>query len=158
MTELHSGTARATARRLLAREILADGTSDAAALGAEHVLVELFSTLSRWVGAAGCDALFTRAFVLAAPHHSVLRDVRYKVDNGTPRLERFGDNAREYGSQATTEGATTVLASIVTMLSGLIGEDIAMSLLEEVPPGAAAVASDAAWGLLAHTSYGDAAS
>ena len=155
MTELHSGTARATAQRLLASEILADETSGAAALAAEHVLVDLFSTLSHWVGTAGCEALFTRAFVLAAPHHPVLQGVRYKVHNGTPRLEQFGDNAREYGSQATTEGATIVLASIVTMLSRLIGEDIARSLLDEVPPGASAVAFDGARGLAAPTSYGD---
>lgn len=123
----------ATARRLASQGIPEHGTPDAIAAGAEHVLAQLFHSLSTWVGATGCNALFARALVLSAPHHPVLKGVRYRLHNGKRQFECLAENAREYGSHATAEAVTTVLASIITMLSGLIGEDIAMSILEEGP-------------------------
>ncbi len=108
------------------------GSTDAIAAGAEHVLADVFRSLSDWFGAAGCEALFARAIVLSSRSHPVLMGVRNRLHD-VPQLDRFAENAREYGSQATAEAATTVLASIITTLAGLIGEDITMRLLEEVP-------------------------
>lgn len=109
------------------------GTPDAVATGAERAFAHLFRSLSQWVGTVGCNALFARALALSTPQHPVLRGVRFQLQNEVPQLECLAENAREYGSQATTEGATTVLASIITMLGGLIGEDITMRILEESP-------------------------
>jgi hypothetical protein len=92
----------------------------------------LFRNLSQWIGVTGCHTLFARAITLSAPHHPVLTDVRHQLEV-VPHLKHLGENAREYGSQATADAVTTVLATIITMLTGLIGEDIAMSLLDEVP-------------------------
>lgn len=133
MTQSDSPTARATAHRLLAPGMPNNGTPDAVAGAVERVLAQLFRSLSQWIGTVGCNALFARALVLSAPHHPVLRGVKYHVHHGTPQLECLAENAHEYGSHATAEGATTILASIITMLNGLIGEDIAMSILDEVP-------------------------
>ncbi|MEO6865794.1 MAG: hypothetical protein ABI229_10110 [Gemmatimonadaceae bacterium] len=130
-----SSAALATARRLLSLESPEQGIPDTASTAVEHVFAQLFSSLSQWVGIVGCNALFARALALSAPHHPVLRGVCFQLHDGTPQLECLAENAREYGSQATTEAATTVLASVITMLSGLIGEDLAMSILEVVPPG-----------------------
>lgn len=101
------------------------------AAGAEHVFSHLFGNLAQWVGTAGCGALFSRAIALAVPQHPVLRGVRFR--QAAPHLDCLADNAREYGNEATVEAATAALISIITMLNGLIGEDIAMSLLEELP-------------------------
>lgn len=133
MTSSDSPTARATAHLLLAREIPEHGAPDAVAAGAEHVFSHLFCNLAQWVGTAGCGALFRRAVALAVPQHPVLRGVRFR--QAAPHLDGLADNAREYGSQATVEAATAALISIITMLNGLIGEDIAMSLMKELPLG-----------------------
>ena len=122
-----------TARHLVDVAMPEHDSPDAAAAGAEHALAQLFRNLSQWIGAVGCNALFARALMLSTPHHPVLRGVRFQMHDGTPQLERLAENAREFGSQVTAEGVTAVLASIITMLSGLIGEDITMSILEEVP-------------------------
>ncbi len=123
----------AIARRLASQGVPEKGTPDAVAAGAEQVLAQLFRRLSVWVGTVGCNALFTRALLLSVPHHPVLRGVRYQLQNGERKFECLAENAREYGSEATAEAITAVLASIVTMLNGLIGEDIAMSILDDVP-------------------------
>lgn len=159
-------TAQQTAHRLLACGIPEHGTPDAAAAaaGAEYVLAHVFRSLSQWVGTAGCHALFARAITLSARDRPVLTGVRYL--QAAPHMDHFADNARMYGSQAIAEATTAVLASIITMLAGFIGEDIAMSLLEEVPPRTAAsdpeTASDAvrytAHGTAPHAGHGEAAS
>ncbi len=138
--------AQSTAERLFASGLPPRPTPEAAATGAEQVFADLFRNLSQWVGAAGCLALFNRALVLSTARHVVFQGVRYRPQGEMPHLERFAENARECGGEATVEGVTAVLTSIITMLSGLIGdEDITMSLLEDKPPahnGASGGASD----------------
>ena len=126
-------TPRATADRLLARGIPKHGTPDAAAAGTEQVFADLFGSLSQWVGIVGCRALFNRALVLSAPLNPVLTGVRYRPE-AAPHLDRLAENADQYGTEATAEGATVVLTSIIVMLAGLIGEDVAMSLLRDALP------------------------
>jgi hypothetical protein len=161
LTVLDSKTAQAAAHRLLVSGMPEHGTPDATAAGAEYVFAHLFRNLSQWIGTAGCHALFTRAIVLSVPRHPVLTGVRHH-QQGAPHLDRLTENAREYGSQATAEGAIAMLATIITMLTGLIGEDIAMSLLEEVPTRTSeittATASDNAPGLTPRTDQGEVAS
>lgn len=130
LTVSDSPTATAAARRLLSRGIPEHSSPEVVAAGAEQVFAQLFRNLSQWVGTAGCQALFARALVVSAPSRPVLTGVLYRPQT-VPHLDRLADNAREFGSQATAEGAATVLASIITTLAGLIGEDIAMTLLEE---------------------------
>lgn len=121
------------------------------------MFAHLFRNLSQWVGTAGCGALFSRAIALAAPQHPVLTGVRHR--QVAPHLYLLADNAREYGTQATADAATTVLSSIVTILNGLIGEDITMSLLEDVPlrthDTAPATDSETSPSLATRTDHGD---
>ncbi|MEO6778692.1 MAG: hypothetical protein ABI194_04495 [Gemmatimonadaceae bacterium] len=165
MTVSDRSTPCATADRLLARGIPKHGTPEVAAAGAEHVFADLFGNLSEWVGVAGCRALFNRALVLSAPLNPVLTGVRYRSE-AEPHLDHLAENAAQYGTEATAEAATVVLAAIVAMLAGLVGEDVAMSLLSETLLRARApdptTASGAAFGT-AHptepqTGHGDIAS
>lgn len=127
--------ARAIAERLVARVLPARSTPEEAAAGAEELFTRLFHNLSQWVGSAGCQALFSRAFVLCAATHPVCAGVRYRTQGATPRLDRLPENALVCGSSDTIEGVTEVVTSIVTMLTGLIGDaDIAMGLLDDRPP------------------------
>jgi hypothetical protein len=128
-------TARAIAERLVASALPARSTPEAAAAGAEELFARLFHNLSQWVGSAGCQALFSRAFVLCAATHPVCAGVRYRTQGATPHLDRLAENARVCGGSATVEGITEVVTSIVTMLTGLIGDgEIAMGLMEGGPP------------------------
>jgi len=107
------------------------GSPDEVAEGVEYVFAHLIRNLSKWLGVAGCNVLFARAFILSTPHHPVLAGV--SLAQSPPYLNHLADGAREYGNQAVASATTDVLASVITMLSGLIGSDIAASLLEEVP-------------------------
>lgn len=147
VTESEQPTARSIAQRLLVRGISERTTSDAVAAGVDDLFAQLYISLSQWVGSAGCRALFARAIILCAPDHPVLRGVR--LGHSAPYLPNLGDNARDYGGDATADASEAVLASIITMLNGLIGEDIATNLLEEAvtsaPGSSAETASNTAY-------------
>lgn len=126
--------ARETAERLVAHGLPAQPTPEAAAAGAEEVIAHLYRNLSQWVGSAGCQALFSRALVLCTVAHPVCEGVRYRPQGPFPHLERLAANAQSCGGDATVAGITAVVSSIVSMLTGLIGdEDIVKSLLENGP-------------------------
>lgn len=107
------------------------GSPGEVAEGVEYVFAHLTRNLSKWVGVAGCHALFARAFILSVQHHPVLAGV--SLGQSPPYLVHLAEGTREYGNQAVSAALTDVLASVITMLSGLIGSDIAASLMEEIP-------------------------
>jgi hypothetical protein len=110
-------------------------TPEEAAADAEELLARLYRNLSQWVGGAGCQALFSRAFVLSAVSHPVFAGVRYRTQDGAPHLDRLAENALVCGGDATVDGVTEVVTSIITMLTGLIGDmEIARGLLDDGPP------------------------
>jgi hypothetical protein len=165
---VESPAAREAARRLLARELRGSDDPDAVAAGAERVFAQVFRNLAQWVGTAGCHALVTRSLVLTAPQFPILTGVRHM--QSAPHLERLAENAREYGGKATIDGVTALLASIITTLNGLIGEDVAMSILDAqsspapaIAPAvaiaaASASASDTTQAMAPQTGHGDGAS
>ena len=86
-------------------------------------------------GPNGFRVLSGGHFVLCAVTNPVCAGVRYRTQDATPHLDRLAENARVCGGSATVEGITEVVTSIVTMLTGLIGDgEIAMGLLEGGPP------------------------
>ena len=121
--------ARQIARRLIRGRRAAsigDGSSArAAAASCDH----LYQELSRWVGADGCHALFTRALAEARAEHPALAQIHLQ-----PRSEFYIDGVTEaimkFGDSATTEGLESMLARLVELLGRLIGDDMAMKLIE----------------------------
>jgi len=166
LTGAESPAAREAARRLLACEVREGDSPDAVAVGAERVFAQVFRNLAQWVGTAGCHALVTHSLALIAPRFPILTGVRHM--QAEPHLERLAENAHEYGGKAAIDGAAALLASIITTLNGLIGEDIAMSILEERPspagvmsPAVAAAstsASDTTQATAPQAGHGDGAS
>lgn len=126
-------TVRVMAERMVAGRLSPRMEPDATAEQVEQLLADLFRVLSHWVGSTGCEVLFTRAFVGAAVHHPQLRGIRYTWGSATPRLDALREHAHRNGSESTVEAVTAVLDSMITILSGLVGEDLAMSLLEDRP-------------------------
>lgn len=129
------------ARRLLAREAPSDGVPDDLAAAAERICQRLSEHLSRWVGADGSHALFARALARAQVEHPVLKDVRRPV-RSTVCLEGLAESARTHGAGAAAEGVVSILTALLEVLGRLIGDDMAMSLVEQSVP---AHASDDPW-------------
>lgn len=128
-----SPASRAVAERLLA---LAGAPNDAQpatpdpVVGAERVERALAATLSRWFGPYGYHALLTRALAAARPAHPALAEVRVRSP-ADPTLDGLSDAARAYGGQEALAGFTSVLAAVTELLGRLIGEDMAVHLMEQ---------------------------
>jgi hypothetical protein len=107
---------------------------------AEQAARHLVDALTRWFGPYGYHALLTRALVEARGAHPVLGAVIVRSPL-EPLLDGLADGARGHGNAAMTTAVTTVLATVIDLLGRLIGEDMALHLVEQSLP---AVAPDAA--------------
>jgi hypothetical protein len=130
-----SPAARSAALRLLARERAAKGLGTPAdrLTIAEGVGRALATTLSRWFGPYGYHALLARALADALLTHPVLGSVRVQSP-ADPTLVGLADAATAHGIDATIEAVTAVLATTVDLLARLIGEELAMNLVEQAMP------------------------
>jgi hypothetical protein len=103
---------------------------------AEQAARRLGDGLSRWFGPFGYHALLTRALVEAQGAHPVLGAVvvRSALE---PFLDGLADGAQAHGIAAMTYGVTAVLATVIDLLGRLIGEDMALHLVEQSMAGVA---------------------
>lgn len=121
--------ARQIARRLInsRRAESAGDSTDARAAAA--ACDRLYGELSRWVGPDGCHALFTRALAQARDEHPALAKIHLQ-----PRSEPYLDGVPEaimaHGDRATADAFESMLARLVELLGRLIGDDMAMKLIE----------------------------
>jgi hypothetical protein len=130
LTPPQSRTAQDLARRILARDAPVHNAPDAVATAAEQVCGRVSANLSRWFGIDGTNALFARALVRAQADHPALANVRYSRQSAVC-LERLAENARIHGDDAATEGVAAMLTALIELLGRLIGQDIAMRLVEQ---------------------------
>jgi hypothetical protein len=88
--------------------------------------------LARWIGSDGCRALFARALATAQAggDHPALEMVRVSAGS-TYCLDGLTDSAARFGVPAATDGAAAVLAALIELLGHLIGDDMALNLLEQ---------------------------
>lgn len=133
MSAPNSGTGRELAGRLLATGSQVAARSDeaqsqlpAAARVGRHLAVEL----SRWFGPYGYHALLTRALARARREHSVLEAVHVGPPSA-PYLNGLEDAAQAHGVAATTAGVQAVLAALIDLLGRLIGDDLAVMLIDQ---------------------------
>lgn len=92
--------------------------------------------LSRWVGVDGSTALFARAIAEAKLEHPALSNVRYSRHSSVC-LDGLAESAQIHGSRAAAEGVTAVLTALIELLGRLIGEDLAIRLVEQSVPAVA---------------------
>ncbi len=126
-----SATARELARHLLSAEANGGGSAPAEAESvnaAERLCLEVTGGLSRWFGPFGSQALVARALATVQEQHPVMRDVQV---TGTACLSGLPDTARSHGATATTDAVVEVMAELAALIGRLIGDDLAISLLQQ---------------------------
>lgn len=125
-----SGGARDVAIRLLARE--SGGGADDAALvaAAERVCTRLSDGLSRLFGPYGSRALFTRALARAKVAHASLSAVMVSPAPSVC-LTGLTESARAHGVKATAAGIIDMVAALGDLIGRLIGDDLAVKLLDQ---------------------------
>ena len=72
----------------------------------------------------------------AQADYPALANVRYSHQSAVC-LERLAESARLHGADAAADGVAAVLTVLIELLGRLIGEDIAMRLLEQSGPATA---------------------
>lgn len=102
-----------------------DGNARAAADACGH----LYRELSRWVGSDGCHALFSRALAQARPNHPALEQIQLH-SRKDPYVEGVAEAIMAQGDPATADALESMLANLVQLLSRLIGDDMAIGLIE----------------------------
>jgi hypothetical protein len=115
---------------LLAREASEGDTPGGVAAATERVCGRVSEYLSRWVGTDGSGALFARALASAQAEHPALGNVRYSRQSAVC-LDGLAESARTHGAGAAADGVTAILAALIELLGRLIGDDIAIRLVEQ---------------------------
>ena len=104
----------------------ADTRARAAAAACDH----LYRELSRWVGRDGCHALFARALSEARTDDSALEGIHLRAGSD-PYVDGTAETITAYGDAATAEGLESMLVRLVELLGRLIGDDMAVKLIEQ---------------------------
>jgi hypothetical protein len=127
---------RELTRRLVAREATTGDAPDVAAAAVQAACERTYQTLSRWLGANGSYALFTRALAQAQAEHPLLRDVRFRTQS-EPGLEGVTESIQVHGAAAVAAGLESVLVGLIELLGRLVGHDMAARLVEQSVPNPA---------------------
>jgi hypothetical protein len=120
---------RQIARRLIERAGVDGGGSPTAAQAAVVACDHLYQELSRWVGADGCHALFTRALAHAQTDHPLLGEIQLRA-RSEPYLAGVAEVVEAYGATATAEALESMLVGLIELLGRLVGDDMAMKMIE----------------------------
>lgn len=119
-------TATEAARRLW--EIPGDGTApEAVAAHADRVCADLRVGLERWIGAEGYRVLLDRSLVLARMEHAALRDLGCR--GGEPTA--IAAAVRAHGPARLRAAMVTLLGALIELLGRIIGEDMAVRIVQQ---------------------------
>jgi hypothetical protein len=121
--------ARQTARRLISARRSERAGRDSAARTAAAACDDLYRELSRWVGPDGCHALFMRALAQARTEYPALGQVQLHART-EPYIDGVAETIMAHGDPATAEALESMLVHLVELLGRLIGDDMAMKLIE----------------------------
>lgn len=89
----------------------------------------LYQSLSRLVGLDGCHALFTRAHANARAKHPLLANIQLRA-RSTPYLDGVAETVDQHGAGETVEALESMLVALIELLGRLIGDDMAIKLIE----------------------------
>ena len=142
---MSDASASATAATRLVRALLDAGPHDSAddtVQRAGAMCVRITRGLSRWFGPFGSHALVMRALAGVRGDHPVLANVT--LSDG-PDIVGLADAAAQHGDAAAVDAIVAATARLSDLLARLIGDDLAISLLEQsitLPAGDQPVAGD----------------
>jgi hypothetical protein len=121
--------AQEIARRLINSHRSERAEGHTAARAAAAACDQLYRELSRWVGPDGCHALFTRALAQARIEYPALGQIQLHA-RSEPYIDGVAETIMAHGDPATAEALESMLVSLVELLGRLIGDDMAMKLIE----------------------------
>jgi len=130
----YSPAAQEMARRLLARETSAAREPAMVAAALQRACMRVSANLRDSMGDDGRDALLARAIARTESDHPALKDLR-KLNHGAIQLDGILASVEAHGVAPVTTAIEAMLAALVDVLGRLIGEDMAMRLLDHDPPG-----------------------
>jgi hypothetical protein len=128
-------TALRIARRVLNREVTpgGDGNHAATAAALQRLCARTSDNLRDAMGASGCEALLARALARAERAHPVLKDL-CRETAGNVHLDDVLATIEAHSVEAITEAIEALLAALIDILSRLIGEDMAIRLIDQEVP------------------------
>ncbi len=94
---------------------------------AERVCIQLRAGLGRWIGAMGYRALLGRALVLARAEHPALGVMSCHGGDD----EMIAAAVRMHGAAEVAAGMVALVARLVELLGRVIGEEMALRLVEQ---------------------------
>jgi hypothetical protein len=123
-----------SAEQQIARRLIEDHRSERAeghtsARAAAAACDQLYRELSRWVGPDGCHALFTRALAQARTEYPALGQIQLRA-RSEPYIDGVAETIMAHGDPATAEGLEAMLVHLIELLGRLIGDDMAIKLIE----------------------------
>jgi hypothetical protein len=101
---------------------------------AERTSTDVATALARWFGPYGYHALLTRALTSARSAHPALASVSIRAPL-EPVLDGLADAAETFGIPPVLDGVAAVLAAVLDLLGRMIGEDMALHLVERLMDG-----------------------
>jgi hypothetical protein len=131
-----SPTSLETARRLLARDAAPGRVGDQtlAADALQRSCSRVFDNLRDAMGDDGCTALLARALARTEDRHPALKDMR-RYNDGSIHLDGVVAAVEAHGVTAVTAATEALLAALVDVLARLIGEDMAIRLIDHDAAG-----------------------
>lgn len=126
---------RQAATRLLARET--DGqpaTSENLAAAAGRLLDALSQKLAQVIGHSGVKAVFLRAVNLCKPEFPFLDERIVPLERGDGMAEPLRACLREQNPEVIREVSVTLFATFAGLLATVIGDRLALSLLQQSWP------------------------
>ena len=139
-----SDAALALARRLFACEVPPNSPDALVVAGAARICTRVADGLTRSFGPFGSLALLARALARAQADHPALKGVAYQSVQ-LPVIVGLDASANVNGAQAVADGTIAMVARLTDAIGRLVGDDIAIKLLEQsITPAAnnQAIAAD----------------
>jgi hypothetical protein len=121
--------AREIAGRLISSRRSERKGGETAARAAAAACDNLYRELSRWVGSDGCHALFTRALADTRIEYPALAQIQLRA-RSEPYIDGVAETIMAHGDPATAEALESMLVRLVELLGRLIGDDMAVKLIE----------------------------
>ena len=115
------------ARHLWERAVGDSNTPEDVAGAATRMCTELRVGLTRWVGAMGYRALIDQALLLARAEHPALGSL--SCHGGDEPV--ISAALRAHGAAEMTAGIVVLVATLIDLLSRIVGEEMAVELVNQ---------------------------
>jgi hypothetical protein len=123
------------ARRLLTREAAPGKARDPKVDGAalQRTMSRVFESLRDSMGVDGCNALLVRALARTEADHPALKSIT-RLNENSIYLDGVVASVELHGVAAVTKAIEALLAALIDALGRLIGEDMAIRLIDPDAP------------------------